>query len=189
MLHRPARKEGSMSTTHYPAATATQAIEGHTLAVIVDNEPGVLARVIGLFSGRGYNIESLTVSETEHEKHLSRITIATRGTPMVIEQIKNQLDRMVPVHRVVDLTVAGPVIERELAMVKVRGDADSRAEALRLADTFKARVIDATAESLVFEVTGSPNEIDQFVSRMLPLGLVEVSRTGIVAISRGPDGM
>jgi acetolactate synthase I/III small subunit len=176
-------------STHYPAATAAQAIEGHTLAVIVDNEPGVLARVIGLFSGRGYNIESLTVSETEHERHLSRITIATRGTPMVIEQIKNQLDRMVPVHRVVDLTVAGPAIERELAMVKMRGSGAERAEALRLADAFKARVIDATAESFVFEVTGGSAEIDQFVSQMLPLGLVEVSRTGIVAISRGPEGM
>jgi acetolactate synthase I/III small subunit len=178
-----------MSTTHYPAATAAQAIEGHTLAVIVDNEPGVLARVIGLFSGRGYNIESLTVSETEHEKHLSRITIATRGTEMVIEQIKNQLDRMVPVHRVVDMTVAGPAIERELAMVKVRGTGEDRAEALRLADAFKARVIDATAESFVFEITGGSDEIDRFVGRMLPLGLVEVSRSGIVAIARGPEGM
>src|ERR1700739_4656183 len=121
-----------MSATHYPAAAAAQAIESHTLAVIVDNEPGVLARVIGLFSGRGYNIESLTVSETEHEKHLSRITIVTRGTPMVVEQIKNQLDRLVPVHRVVDVTTAGPAIARELAMVKVRGTGDHRMEALRL---------------------------------------------------------
>src|ERR1700760_1872740 len=120
------------STSHYPAAPVAQGIETHTLSVIVDNEPGVLARVIGLFSGRGYNIESLTVSETEHQKHLSRITIVTRGTPMVIEQIKNQLDRLVPVHRVVDMTVAGPSIERELAMVKVRGKGDNRVEALRL---------------------------------------------------------
>jgi acetolactate synthase-1/3 small subunit len=177
------------STTHYPAATAAQAIESHTLAVIVDNEPGVLARVIGLFSGRGYNIESLTVSETEHEKHLSRITIVTRGTPMVIEQIKNQLDRLVPVHRVVDMTTAGPSIERELAMVKVRGTDDDRVEALRLADTFGARVIDVTTKSFVFEVTGGSDKIDQFVSLMLPLGLVEVSRTGIVAIARGAEGM
>ena len=148
------------STTHYPAAAAAQAIESHTLAVIVDNEPGVLARVIGLFSGRGYNIESLTVSETEHEKHLSRITIVTRGTPMVIEQIKNQLDRMVPIHRVVDMTIAGPAIERELAMVKVRGKGDNRVEALRLADAFRARVIDATTESFVFEITGGSAKID-----------------------------
>jgi acetolactate synthase I/III small subunit len=177
------------STTHYPAATVAQAIESHTLAVIVDNEPGVLARVIGLFSGRGYNIESLTVSETEHEKHLSRITIVTRGTPMVIEQIKNQLDRLVPVHRVVDMTTAGPSIERELAMVKVRGTDNDRVEALRLADTFQARLIDVTTESFVFEITGGSDKIDQFVSLMLPLGLVEVSRTGIVAIARGPEGM
>ena len=164
-------------------------IEQHTLSVLVDNEPGVLARVIGLFSGRGYNIESLTVSETEHERHLSRITIVTRGTSMVIEQIKNQLDRLVPVHRVVDMTVAGPAIERELAMVKVRGKSEHRVEALRLADAFRARVIDATVESFVFEITGASDKIDQFVVLMLPLGLVEVSRTGIVAISRGPAGM
>ena len=167
----------------------TEPIEQHTLSVLVDNEPGVLARVIGLFSGRGYNIESLTVSETEHEKHLSRITIVTRATPMVIEQIKNQLDRLVPVHRVVDMTVAGPAIERELAMVKVRGKGEHRVEALRLADAFRARVIDATTESFVFEITGGSGKIDQFVNLMLPLGLVEVSRTGIVAISRGPEGM
>ncbi len=177
------------STTHYPAATIHESVESHTLSVIVDNEPGVLARVIGLFSGRGYNIESLTVSETEHQKHLSRITIVTRGTPMVIEQIKNQLDRLVPVHRVVDMTIAGPAIERELAMVKVRGKGEHRVEALRLADAFRARVIDATTESFVFEITGASDKIDQFVNLMLPLGLVEVSRTGVVAISRGPEGM
>src|SRR5215217_1260135 len=136
------------SASHYPAAPAKEKIERHTLSVIVDNEPGVLARVIGLFSGRGYNIDSLTVSETEHEKHLSRITIATRGTPMVIEQIKNQLERLVPVHRVVDMTVAGPHLERELAMVKVRGKGEHRMEALRLADACRARVIDAGTESL-----------------------------------------
>jgi acetolactate synthase-1/3 small subunit len=177
------------TTTHYPAASVTERSESHTLAVLVDNEPGVLARVIGLFSGRGYNIESLTVSETEHQRHLSRITIVTRGTPMVIEQIKNQLDRLVPVHRVVDMSVAGPAIERELAMVKVRGKGDNRVEALRLADAFRARVIDATTESFVFEITGGSSKIDQFVALMLPLGLIDVSRTGIVAISRGAEGM
>jgi acetolactate synthase-1/3 small subunit len=167
----------------------TETNEPRTLSVLVDNEPGVLARVIGLFSGRGYNIESLTVSETEHEKHLSRITIVTRGTPMVIEQIKNQLDRLVPVHRVVDMTVGGPAIQRELAMVKVRGKGELRVEALRLADAFRARVIDASIESFVFEITGGSEKIDQFIALMLPLGLVEVSRTGIVAIARGPEGM
>ncbi len=177
------------STSHYPAATAAQAIESHTLSIIVDNEPGVLARVIGLFSGRGYNIDSLTVSETEHEKHLSRITIVTRGTPMVIEQIKNQLDRMVPVHRVVDMTVLGPHIERELALVKVRGKGEHRMEALRLADAFRARVIDATTESFVFEITGASDKIESFINLMLPIGLVEVARTGVVAIGRGPEGM
>ena len=177
------------ATTHYPAAPTAQTIESRTLCVLVDNEPGVLARVIGLFAGRGYNIDSLTVSETEHEKHLSRITIVTRGTPMVIEQIKNQLDRLVPVHRVVDLTTAGPALQRELAMVKVRGRGEKRMEALRLADAFRARVIDATNESFVFEITGVSDKIESFVNLMLPLGLVEVSRTGVVAISRGPEGM
>ena len=177
------------STSHYPAAPAAQGIETRTLSVIVDNEPGVLARVIGLFSGRGYNIDSLTVSETEHEKHLSRITIATRGTPMVIEQIKNQLERLVPVHRVVDMTVAGPHLERELAMIKVAGKGEPRVEALRLADAFRARVIDAGTESFIFEITGASDKIDSFINLMLPLGLVEVSRTGIVAIGRGPEGM
>jgi len=143
----------------------------------------------GFFSGRGYNIDSLTVSETEHEKHLSRITIVTRGTPMVIEQIKNQLERLVPVHRVIDLTTAGPALQRELAMVKVRGKGEQRMEALRLADAFRARVIDATNESFVFEITGASDKIESFISLMLPLGLVEVSRTGVVAISRGAEGM
>src|SRR5437870_10296406 len=163
--------------------------ETHTLSVLVQNEPGVLARVIGLFSGRGYNIDSLTVSETEHEKQLSRITIVTTGTPMVIEQIKNQLERLVPVHRVIDVTVGGKSIERELAMVKVRRTGERRVEALRLSDAFRARVIDATTESFAFELTGKSDKIDQFVGLMLPLGLVEVSRTGIVAITRGPEAM
>ena len=167
----------------------TETIEPRTLSVLVDNEPGVLARVIGLFSGRGYNIESLTVSETEHQKHVSRITIVTRGTPMVIEQIKHQLERLVPIHSVFDMTVQGPSIERELAMVKVRGKGEHRMEALRLADAFRARVIDATTESFVFEITGASEKIESFVALMIPLGLVEVSRTGIVAIGRGPEGM
>src|SRR6476661_4825622 len=177
------------TTSHYPAAPTAQKAESHTLSVVVDNEPGVLARVIGLFSGRGYNIESLTVSETEHQAHLSLITIVTTGTPMVIEQIKNQLDRLVPIHRVVDMTAAGNCIERELAMVKVRGKGEHRVEALRLADAFRARVIDATIESFVFEITGASDKIESFISLMLPIGLVEVSRTGIVAIARGPEGM
>ena len=177
------------STSHYPAAPTAQKPETHTLSVLVDNEPGVLARGTGLFSGRGYNIESLTVSETEHRQHLSLITIVTTGTPMVIEQIKNQLDRLVPVHHVVDMTVSGKAIERELAMVKVKGKGENRVEALRLADAFRARVIDATTESFVFEITGASEKIEQFISLMLPLGLVEVARTGIAAIMRGPEGM
>ena len=162
------------------------AIEKHTIAVLVDNEPGVLARVIGLFSGRGYNIESLTVAEVNNAEHLSRITLVTSGTRMIIEQIKAQLGRLVPVHRVHDLTDEGPSVERELALVKVAGTGDKRIEALRLADLFKAKVVDATLTSLIFELTGTTEQVDDFVGLMSQLGLVEASRTGVVAMSKGP---
>jgi len=165
--------------------TVDNTIERHTIAVLVDNEPGVLARVIGLFSGRGYNIESLTVAETDRTNSLSRITIVTSGTPMIIEQIKAQLSRLVPVHAVHDLTAEGPHVERELALIKVAGTGDKRIESLRLADIFRARVIDSTTESFVFEMTGSIEKLNAFINLMEPLGLVDVSRTGIVAISRG----
>ncbi|MCP5085003.1 MAG: acetolactate synthase small subunit [Alphaproteobacteria bacterium] len=164
-------------------------METHTLSVLVDNEPGVLARVVGLFSGRGYNIESLTVTETEQASHVSRITLVTTGTPQVIDQISAQLDRLVPVHSVVDLTVSGNGVERELALIKVAGKGDHRVESLRLAEAFRAQIVDATTESFVFELTGRTNKIDQFITLMGPLGLVEVSRTGIAAIARGPAGM
>jgi len=173
----------------YSLDTTKEKSETHTMSVLVDNEPGVLARVIGLFSGRGYNIESLTVSETEHEAHLSRITIVTTGTPMVIEQIKHQLDRLVPIHSVTDLTVLGQPIERELAMVKVAGTGEKRVEALRLAEAFRAQVIDASTEHFVFEITGRQSKIEQFIVLMQPLGLVEVCRTGLAAIARGPERM
>jgi acetolactate synthase-1/3 small subunit len=177
------------STSHYPAAPAAQTVERHTLSVLVDNEPGVLARVIGLFSGRGYNIDSLTVSEIEHEAHLSRITVVTSGPPMVIEQIKHQLERLVPVHSVTDLTLIGNPVERELALVKVDGKGEKRVEALRLAEAFRASVIDASTEHFIFEITGKLTKIEQFIILMQPLGLVEVSRTGLAAISRGADRM
>ena len=173
----------------YVLVSRSEVPETHTLSVLVDNEPGVLARVIGLFSGRGYNIESLTVSETEHEKHLSRITIVTTGAPMVLEQIKNQLERLVPVHRVIDLTAAGNPLERELALIKVKGSGDARVEALRLAEAFRAQVIDATTEHFVFELTGRTSKIEQFISIMQPLGLIEVARTGVAAVSRGLSGL
>ena len=163
-------------------------IERHTIAVLVDNEPGVLARVIGLFSGRGYNIESLTVAEVNPDDHLSRITVVTSGTPMVIEQIKAQLSRLVPVHKVHDLTEEGPHVERELVLVKVASTGEKRVESLRIADVFRARVIDSTTESFVFEVTGSTEKLDAFINLMRPLGLVDVSRTGVVAIARGSKG-
>ena len=177
------------ASTHYPAAPRIEPVNRHTLAVVVDNEPGVLARIAGLFSGRGYNIESLTVSETEHEKHISRITIVTTGTNAVIEQIKNQLERLVPVHRVVDLTIQGDAIERELCLVKVAGQGDHRVEALRLASAFGARTLDATLTSFVFELTGATEEIERFISLMTAVGLVDVSRTGIAAMARGAGGM
>jgi len=163
--------------------------ERHTIAVLVDNEPGILARVVGLFSGRGYNIESLTVAETDASAHLSRITVVTSGTAMVIEQIKAQLDRLVPVHRVSDLTQEGPHVARELALVKVISKGNDRIEALRIADIFRAKTIDSTVGSFVFEITGSGEKIDAFVNLMTPLGLAEVSRTGIVAIARGERRM
>ena len=164
-----------------------QPIERHTMAVLVDNEAGVLARVIGLFSGRGYNIESLTVAEVDAGRRVSRITVVTSGTPMIIEQIKAQLSRLVPVHRVSDLTVEGPRVERELALVKVAGKGEIRVESLRIADFFRARVVDSTNTSFVFELTGSAEKLNAFIDLMRPLGLVDVSRTGIVAISRGPN--
>jgi acetolactate synthase-1/3 small subunit len=161
----------------------------HTLSVIVDNEPGVLARVVGLFSGRGYNIESLTVAEVDRAAHTSRITLVTSGTPEVIDQIQAQLSRLVPVHRVLDLTMEKPGVERELALVKVSGAGEKRVEAMRLSEVFRARVVDTTLESFVFEITGAPSKIDSFVELMRPLGLVEVSRTGVAAISRGAEPM
>ena len=164
-----------------------EAIERHTISVLVDNEAGVLARVIGLFSGRGYNIESLTVAEVDTAHMVSRITLVTSGTPMTIEQIKAQLERLVPVHQVDDLTVGGPSVERELALVKVAETGEKRVEALRIADIFRARVVDATNDSFVFEMTGGTNKLDAFIKLMTPLGLVEISRTGVVAISRGAD--
>ena len=163
--------------------------ERHTIAVIVDNEPGVLARVIGLFSGRGYNIESLTVAVVDSAAALSRITVVTSGTPMIIEQIKAQLDRLVPVHVVCDLTDEGPYVEREMLLIKVRGTREKRVESLRIADIFRARVVDSAIDSFVFEITGSTDKINAFITLMMPLGLAEISRTGVAAIARGAGGL
>ncbi|RMD63018.1 MAG: acetolactate synthase small subunit [Alphaproteobacteria bacterium] len=170
-------------------APKEQTIERRTIAILVDNEPGVLARVIGLFSGRGYNIESLTVSEVDPTRHLSRITIITSGTAQILEQIKAQLGRLVPVHSVSDLTREGPSVERELALVKVAGRGNKRVESLRIADIFRARVVDSGHEHFVFEMTGKSEKLDVFIELMRPLGLVDVSRTGVVAIARGPQGL
>ena len=175
--------------SHYVGPGLVQAEVTRTLSILVDNEPGVLARVIGLFSGRGYNIDSLTVTETEHEKHLSRITIVTRGTPNVIVQIKHQLERLVPVHRVRDLTDEGVSLERELALVKVVGRGEKRNEALRLAQVFRANVVDTSLEHFVFEITGKASKIETFLNLLSEVGLVEVSRTGIAAIGRGAASM
>jgi acetolactate synthase-1/3 small subunit len=161
----------------------------HVIAVLVDNEPGVLARVIGLFSGRGYNIDSLTVAAVDRANNLSRINIVTSGTAAVIEQIKALLDKLVPVHKVADLTIEGPHVERELALVKVAGHANKRVEALRIGDIFRARAVDSSHEHFTFEMTGKSEKIDVFIELMRPLGLVDVSRTGVVAIARGPKGL
>ena len=163
----------------------TEPVERHTMAVLVDNEPGILARVVGLFSGRGYNIDSLTVAEIDRAQNLSRITIVTSGTRMIIEQIKAQLSRLVPVRKVHDLTDEGAFVEREMALIKVANRGESRIESLRLADIFRARVVDSTNESFVFEMTGSSEKLNAFIALMEPLGLAEVSRTGAVAIARG----
>lgn len=168
---------------------ADTTIERHTISVLVDNEAGVLARVIGLFSGRGYNIESLTVAETDTADAISRITVVTSGTPMIIAQIKAQLERLVPVHRVIDLTTDGISVERELALVKVTGKGEKRVEALRIADIFRARAIDSTNESFVFEISGATEKLNAFIDLMVPLGLVDVSRTGVVAIARGKSAL
>lgn len=174
------------SKSVYGPGPGNQEIARHTLSVLVDNEPGVLARVIGLFSGRGYNIESLTVAEVSKALNQSRMTIVAVGTPSVIMQIKHQLERLVPVHTVNDLTEEGPHVERELALIKVVGTGDQRIEALRSANIFRARVVDSTTESFVFEVTGSTEKVDAFIELMGPLGMVNISRTGAAAISRGP---
>lgn len=168
---------------------AETTIERHTIAVLVDNEAGSLARVVGLFSGRGYNIESLTVAETDAADAISRITIVTTGTPMIIAQIKAQLARLVPVHRVIDLTTDGISVERELALVKVAGKGEKRVEALRIADIFRARAIDSTNESFVFEISGASEKLNAFIDLMAPLGLIDVSRTGVVAIARGKSAL
>ncbi|QXT38689.1 acetolactate synthase small subunit [Gymnodinialimonas ceratoperidinii] len=179
-------EQGSTSHSAYDLRShLSDVIETHTLAILVENEPGVLARVIGLFAGRGYNIESLTVAEVDHGGHRSRITIVTSGTPQIINQIKMQLGRMVPVHEVADLTVDGPFISRELALIKVVAKGEHRVEALRIAEIFRANVVDSTLESFVFEITGTPEKIDAFCDLMRPLGEIKLARTGVAAIARG----
>lgn len=183
------RKKEAASKSVYGAGKIEGLVEKHTLSMLVTNEPGILARVVGLISGRGYNIESLTVAETDTQNTLSRITIILSGTPIVMEQIKNQLDRLVPLHRIVDMTTEGDHVERELALVKVVSSGEKRVEALQTADIFRARVVDSTPESYVFEVTGSSNKVNAFVDLMRGLGMIDVSRTGIAAMSRGSKAM
>jgi acetolactate synthase-1/3 small subunit len=174
---------------HDTKVKLSEVVERHTLTVLVDNEAGVLARVIGLFSGRGYNIESLTVAEVDPMAKTSRITIVTSGTPQVIEQIQAQLGRLVITHKVTNWTSQEAGIEREMALVKVAGTGEKRVEALRMADAFRARPVDTTHASFVFEITGSPTKIDSFIDLMRPLGLVDISRTGVAALNRGPEAM
>ena len=166
---------------------AEQSSERHVLNVIVDNEAGILAKISGLFTARGYNIDSLTVADISEDHAISRITVVTRGPEPVIDQIRAQLERLVPVHRVIDLTESGAHVERELALVKVAGKGDARVEALRIAELFRANVVDTTTQSFVFELTGSPDKVDSFIALMRELGLVEVGRSGIVGMMRGPS--
>jgi acetolactate synthase-1/3 small subunit len=165
----------------------TEAAERHTLSILVDNEPGILARIAGMFTARGYNIESLTVTDVSEDETISRITIVTIGSPHVIDQIITQTERMPPVYKVTDLTEIGPHVERDMALVKVAGTGDNRIEALRLADVYRARVVDSTTQSFVFEVTGNSDKVDSFIDLMREVGLVEVARTGVVAIGRGKE--
>jgi len=160
-------------------------IKSHALAILVDNKSGALARVVGMFSARGYNIDSLTVAKIANDDNISRITIVTSGTPLKIEQIKSQLGRIVVVHKVVDLTSEGPFVSRELVFVKVKCKGEKRLEALRTADIFRAKVVDSTKQSFIFELTGSSDKLDAFITLMKELGLIELARTGAVAISRG----
>ena len=185
------KKRTSQPGSAYIIQTPDASVERHTLAVLVSNEPGVLARVIGLFSGRGYNIESLTVAPVNEDESVSRITIVTTGTPMIIEQIKNQLDRLVPVNDVHDLTEEGAFVEREFAMVKVvaKSRSHERRESLRMAEIFGAKVADTTTDSFCFAMTGSPEKVKAFVDLMRALGKTEVVRSGVVAIARGPRAL
>jgi acetolactate synthase-1/3 small subunit len=186
MTQATKKKDNKSKSVYAPAPRAEKA-EKHTLSILVDNEPGVLARVIGLFSGRGYNIDSLTVAETDQDKHLSRITVVCSGTQVVIEQIIAQLERLIPVRSVRNLKEDGPHVDRELALLKVAGRNEKRIEALRIADIFRARVVDSTIESFVFEVTGTTEKIEAFIDLMRPLGLIDLSRSGVAAISRGKN--
>ena len=165
----------------------TKASERHVLTITVDNEAGILAKIAGLFTARGYNIDSLTVADISENHSISRITIVTHGPPEVIDQIHAQLERLVPVHKVIDLTELGEHVERELALVKVTGKGEHRVEALRLADVFRAKVIDTTTSSFIFELTGDPGKLDRFIALMRELGLVEVGRTGVVGMMRGAE--
>lgn len=178
-------RQSNYSKSVYAPGPDEGRVETHTFSILVDNEPGVLARVIGLFSSRGYNIDSLTVAETDQDNNLSRITIVTSGTEMVLDQIRTQLENIIPVRSVRDLTTFGAYVDRELALVKVGGDKENRVEALRIADIFRARVVDSTLESFVFEITGTSDKVNAFIDLMHPLGLIDVSRSGVAAISRG----
>jgi acetolactate synthase-1/3 small subunit len=185
MNSTPANRNVMAKKSVYGAAPETTPEAAHTLSILVDNTPGVLAKIVGLFSGRGYNIESLTVAETDHDQNLSRITIIAKGTQRIIDQIISQLDKQVPVHNVIDLTILGPHVARELALIKVSGQGEKRVEAMRTAEIFRAKVVDTTIDSLTFEATGTPEKIDALVEMMQPLGLSQISRTGIAALPRG----
>jgi len=173
----------------YQLVDEKKSVSKCAIALLVDNESGVLGRVIGLFSARGYNLESVTVNEVDHEKGLSRITLITRGNDEVIALIMALLERLVPVHEVHNLTLDSPHIEREVGMIKVvNEDCEGRASAQKLADRFGARTIDSTPESFIFELSDTSEKIDKFIHLMEPHGIREICRTGVTAIARGTEG-
>ena len=176
------------SKSAYSTPSKVGKLDTHIFVVWVDNEAGVLARVVGLFSGRGYNIESLAVAEVDHKKNLSRVTIVTTGTPQVIEQITLQLKKLVPVHKVANFKREDKkVIFKEMALLKVVGNSTKIKKALNACKKHNPVILDQTNRSAVIQITALRREIDKVAKNLKPFGLVSASRTGAVAMTRGAE--
>ena len=176
-----------MVKSAYSFATKKEKVENHIIVVWVDNEAGVLARVVGLFSGRGYNIDSLAVAEVDKKKNISRITIATSGTPQVLQQIRLQLGKLVPVHKVADFPSNKKTLMREMALLKVVSSKTQLDKAKKLCKKYKYTLLDKTEKSCVFEVSALKREIDDLIKKLQPIGLASASRTGVVAMTKGSE--